>query len=1219
MYSPLNPVSSSQTQIIPESPERRGLTHNRDRATGIFLYDRPKSESPELVPSVHEFPSSSAVTGTSATSIQQCTQQGPTAPSSVPEVAKEHNADIINGERIEKVAQVDLKGPKAPSPELRQSPFAGHPISNQGSLGNEKSLTELRRRISNPPDPIESDADGSQEHQHVRNEEQPQVPQSPVRIAESGVTWSPSRPNSSTRDNVLGQTSISATGDKLSQGSQAPNERHKTASAINTLHSCSSTVGTEPESAIAPSSLKNPQPASQASNVVDLEDDIEEQCDTVPSGDSMATQEHQPDKSEPAKQLSATNRNSIVPDEADTEGLQQSPDGNLPSSHLASTVQKESTPFQDQRKAHPGVSSAKTLERERSLEARTKGKRKALTESSKTDFKPSSEDSLNLGSGSSRNENRLADKGKPAVGNGSGNESARATTEQKDSELDAFNVPDSETEPKPPKSRLTKRAVSKIVENSVAKSELEADRQRLEQEKRDRKNALARERRAEKKAQLARSTNFEIDNTAEVVESQPDHETRGPLTKDISKKRRVAETEAVEEPRNKSSNLSAEKPGRKAIAGNMASQPEAVESLPDQENRELSTRIVNKKRRVAETGAVEEPKNNSSNLSEKKSGRKALAGKTADQQDEAVADEVERIALAMKSGQRHRSKTPSNRGLKSKADAGPTNGMVQRLRESADIESTRSSSPSNRHEPFSKRRSMTPMFPASSAAKPIKSALRTSESANRRSVSFNDEAIIAPDALTSVTSKTSKLAKNSEASQSRVVNKATKTTSSSSNVKTAPARSKESPEGRKGDSLNDTQPLRTGTRKSETPSKDTESKPKVQTKLNVTRDVKLKGRALDPPVPRKAATTMIKEEVVISSESERSDSTYYSDEEDRARNPKAGPSTRRSLRSSMKSGAEPEPSNMELPTKSQSLKKGSDTMKNNGGEVPASPQSRHPSQERSRAMSKSRSPAQYMSGAASVSSRSGSEAESRTASEGDSTSRSESDSGSESNTASEGHTAEREQSPKAARNSKGTISQGEPKATKETSPAQQSSSDEEEGDSASSSPSKSSSEEEEEDLAGQQLHRESHQSLERTPSKDAEPSLPTTTKSAPSTTPNTRFPTLSTLREQGRNMDPAKNAAHDSRAPAHKPVQRTTSNSDNNASSSSSDDDDEDSSSSSNSDSETGTRKTQQPNPKPKSSSVLKGLRGVIKCTYPPLSPHTSAPLEIHRDHELRH
>ncbi|KAL8822862.1 MAG: hypothetical protein Q9191_006412, partial [Dirinaria sp. TL-2023a] len=1217
VYSPLNPVSSSQPQIIPESPEQRGLNHNVEPTTGIFVYDRPKSESPELVPSVHEFPSSSAVTGTSVTSTQQRTEQDPTARSIVQDAARENNADTLSGERIEKAGPVDLQGPKAPSVELRQSPFAGHSSSKQGPLGNEKTLTELRRRISNPPDPIESDADVPQEHQHARNDEQPQVPQPPVRIAVSGIILSPSHSNSPIRDDVLGGTSLSEIGDKPSQGPQLLNGGDKSASAIKPLHSYSSAAGTKPESTIVTPSVTNVQPASQESNVVDLEEDIEEQSDIILSCGSMAKQERQPHRSEPAHGFSAVNTDSTAPNEADTERLQQSSEGNHPLTQLASTVQEENTLSQEQRKAHSGVSSAKTLERERSLEARTDRKRKALTEPTKSDLKPSPEESSNMKHPSSRDDNYLANEEELAVTS----RSAGATREPKDSELDAFNVPDSEPDANPPKSKLTKRAVSKKVEKSVAQSKSEADRQTLEQEKRDLKNARARQRRAEKKAQLAKSTDLEKRNTAEVVDDQPDDEIRETSTRSTTKKRRVTESEAVEEPSNKSSRLSRGTAGRKAIAGKTASQPESVESQSDQEIHELSKRDSTKKKRVADTQAAQETKNGGKNLSEGKPGRKAIAGKAANQQAEGTTDEAETIALGLSSGQRHGSKTPARTGLQLKAGAGSASGAVQKIRESADTESTRSSSHSNRHKASATRRSMTPMFPASSAAKPIKSALRTSESGNRRSVSFNDEAIIAPDALVGVTSKASKPAKNSDMSKPSVANKATKTASSStgSNGKIAPSTSKESQERRKVDSLSNAQALRIGPRKSETPSKGTESNPKVQTKLNVTRDVKLKGRAIDPPsLPRKTSTQAKSEEIVISSESERSASTYYSDEEDRVREPKAGPSQRKNSHSSLETSNKPNRSNVGIPTKSPDPPKSSDKPKVNiKREISATPPPRHPSPERSRAMSKSRSPAQYMSRAGgSISSRSGSEeaasSSSRTASASgdDSTSHSDgsdsSGSSSEDETASEDEPGDHELSPQEAdetRKRKNSHSKtrhnGNTKQTrlspttqqqqqKEPSPPPQLSS-EGASSSQSSSSSSSSEEEEEEDLAGQQLHRESHQSLQLNPTpqqpkkkrNEDPPPLPTSTST---TTSKSRFPTLSTLREQGRAPQNNNNTPLTSH--------RTPIIPDGDSYSSSSDDDDDDSTSTSESESDINNEDKAQSK---KGGGVMKGLRGVIK------------------------
>ncbi|KAI9871288.1 MAG: hypothetical protein M1830_003107, partial [Pleopsidium flavum] len=141
---------------------------------------------------------------------------------------------------------------------------------------------------------------------------------------------------------------------------------------------------------------------------------------------------------------------------------------------------------------------------------------------------------------------------------------------------------------------------------------------------------------------------------------------------------------------------------------------------------------------------------------------------------------------------------------------------------------------------------------------------------------------------------------------------------------------------------------------------------KVQSKLNIKRDIKLKGRLIDPPVQPKPPA---KEEIIISSESEKSPSPYFSDPEDDPQQrdgAKAGPSSRSrcSSRSGsakakvtarMRSVSIPQPSRPEVPIiKPEPLKESmsdADSIQSYRSESEAGSQSK----------SASRSPARYVS------------------------------------------------------------------------------------------------------------------------------------------------------------------------------------------------------------------------------------------------------------------
>lgn len=77
---------------------------------------------------------------------------------------------------------------------------------------------------------------------------------------------------------------------------------------------------------------------------------------------------------------------------------------------------------------------------------------------------------------------------------------------------------------------------------------------------------------------------------------------------------------------------------------------------------------------------------------------------------------------------------------------------------------------------------------------------------------------------------------------------------------------------------------------------------KIQTKLKIQRDVKLKGRVIDPPVPPEATT---QEEIAISSDSNYSVSSFYSEDDLETRNARPGPSKKRQSTARAESGKKP--------------------------------------------------------------------------------------------------------------------------------------------------------------------------------------------------------------------------------------------------------------------------------------------------------------------------
>ena len=314
---------------------------------------------------------------------------------------------------------------------------------------------------------------------------------------------------------------------------------------------------------------------------------------------------------------------------------------------------------------------------------------------------------------------------------------------------------------------------------------------------------------------------------------------------------------------------------------------------------------------------------------------------------------------------------------------------ISKVSESTDARNRKSSTPSSIRSGLHRvRSSMTPVIPGTvnrstssndstvtsrlSAQTPLRSALRQNSSVPRRSISWVDQ----PSDPTNLNSSpivavTEKL--NGATSRRSLSKVAEDTKSPTSSI----SRSSDTT------SMN-TQILAKDLSTEFTP------KEKVQTKLNIKRDKKLKGREVDPP---KLLEPAPQEEVIIPSDSEKSVSTFYSDDEDRPRNAKAGPSSKKKPAAAK---AEAETSTKLSPT--------SDTPTNKIWES-SSQDAQTPSRKAvlkivveapTRSKSLSRSPARYMSGANVVSSESASESGSDSDSGSDSGSESGTESGSSS-------------------------------------------------------------------------------------------------------------------------------------------------------------------------------------------------------------------------------
>ncbi len=314
-----------------------------------------------------------------------------------------------------------------------------------------------------------------------------------------------------------------------------------------------------------------------------------------------------------------------------------------------------------------------------------------------------------------------------------------------------------------------------------------------------------------------------------------------------------------------------------------------------------------------------------------------------------------------------------------------------RLGESSDTRSRKSSTPSSmRSDPDRVRSSMTPAIPSTanklsssgkssvtvrlSAQTPLRSAFQQKPSGSRRSVSFVDEPSD-PTKLDSYPSTAATLKMNG--------------------AKSILSRT-EAPKGEiKSRSSSISESSESVSRETTKQSKDLLKKPipkeKVQTILNIKRDKKMKGRVIDPP--RKITNPAPQENIIISSGSEASFSMVSEDEEDRPRNAKAGPSSKKKPTIAE---AKPTANGKAFPTSNTSA----DTIWESFSQDAETPSRKVIPQvvveAPLRTKSRSRSPAQYIPGANSVSSGSDSGSGSESESVSGSGSGSGTDSGSES-------------------------------------------------------------------------------------------------------------------------------------------------------------------------------------------------------------------------------
>lgn len=224
-----------------------------------------------------------------------------------------------------------------------------------------------------------------------------------------------------------------------------------------------------------------------------------------------------------------------------------------------------------------------------------------------------------------------------------------------------------------------------------------------------------------------------------------------------------------------------------------------------------------------------------------------------------------------------------------------------KTRNSSDAQSQNYIKPlSTRIEPDRMRESMTPPYPSSLVRKPWlrssvpshgtplpkpldsdrlpKSAIKQTSSSCRHSVSFAEDS-------TAISDSQRRIAPSDSKNSKRGTNYAIKAVKIENTNET----------------LAESQAPKDILEVSQAPTTKDAKKEKTQSKLKIQRDVKLKGRVIDPPVPPRAATP---EAIVVSSDSEYSVSSFYSEDDLETRNAKPDPSKSRQLTARVKSSKE---------------------------------------------------------------------------------------------------------------------------------------------------------------------------------------------------------------------------------------------------------------------------------------------------------------------------
>ena len=979
----MNAITSSQNGIvaIPDSPEQRIFAYNNETTTAVYDGYKAKSESPELARSIHEFPASSTLNGADDASNRIQILEDPIV-STLPDTALQvSNANVILDQHPPAAPSSELQELIVPSGVLRRSPFVDHSAPRAATNGGAFRLNDLRKQPANPAEPIRTTETGKGSGQAQQDFP---LTQSPIRVNVPGRLPLPALSDSPRRENHFGESLIPGIRKELSLGPRLPC-KHETV-----LQS----PGEEPPWVNHPSAEHVsgvPIPRDAADRQKARESEVEIDTFTHLAGSNVQASDEmglQIDKGGPShhpvpalldETLGHKEGNAAATGLAETEPQQARPHTNAPNSSEDATrpitwwtthnrIEGRVTTLQDtvankivkqqfsnhrDWKAQNGAEVISIEETEdESFATRPRPAKRRATENPDIWTVPSDTDqdaSSRMIKHSNRSSVQRNDQRTPV----SRKEKFTTTREQK------------------------RQSVEKVVQPSIDHERL-AEQQRKEQDKRDRTNARRRERTAERRAQEARLTEEEGARVAMRVKDQQHNE--GTKAVDMRKNTRAKIV------RSKAPSVHASAHKRKGETGALSPARSEIQASTRKKtshaDRSTEEQVPKRTKNNEEKACDLKSEGNSKKVKivEEHGGEELEAPrKNADQEAEMAAREADAIARVERSV-----KPPSNNpAIKKRGSSVVSTGLksdvVRKVEGPSEAQSRKSPTPGTRKDTVPKRRSMTPLFPSSNIIKPVRSALRSSESLARRSVSFNDDAIAIDSAIPKPAKPipsqgNSKLGCNIQPPVKAAQPRPSDSQSSPSNRITRK---------RESDKAGDFRDRKPTVSRLVTPSRDPASKPKIQMKLNVIRDVKLKGRAVDPP-PLPKPVKLVKDEVVISSDSERSVSTFYSDEDGRNQPVKAGPSSRKKPSSSKEWDKDVEAQNTTPTTsasRNSSISRSANTARTKV-DFPVTVNASHDGSERDlREISMARSPAEYMSRAASTSSRSQSGTESHTASE----------------------------------------------------------------------------------------------------------------------------------------------------------------------------------------------------------------------------------------------